>query len=210
MNRRGTAVGRSVSGPVVGQQTTQPVDDRALRGTMFGHGVHLPNLEEARRAMLVETSKALAVVERGVPTTNGITVFQPGTYPKQVELPRAQEPFPRSSRSHAPDTPIELRTVLPRNTLILRVAATGAGIAAIVVAALLWVRSTDEAELNSRSPVVIPTARQPKPVEVQPMVAPTASPPLPPPPAPQPAAVAPTAGARRGGRGATPTTVELS
>src|SRR5580704_16419864 len=33
---RGTAVGRSVSGPVVGQQTTQPFDDRALRGTMFG------------------------------------------------------------------------------------------------------------------------------------------------------------------------------
>ena len=52
---RGTAVGRSVSGPVVGQQTTQPFDDRALRGTMFGHGVHLPDLEEARRAMLVET-----------------------------------------------------------------------------------------------------------------------------------------------------------
>ena len=48
---RGTAVGRSVSGPVVGQQTTQPFDDRALRGTMFGHGVHLPDLEEARRAM---------------------------------------------------------------------------------------------------------------------------------------------------------------
>src|SRR4051794_35247995 len=147
---RGTAVGRSVSGPVVGQQTTQPVDDRALRGTMFGHGVHLPDLEEARRAMLVETSKALAVVDRGVPTTNEITVFQPGTYPQQAELPRAQDPFPRSSRAHAPDTPIELRTVVPRNTLIIRVAATGAGIAAIVVAAVLWVRSTDEADLNAR------------------------------------------------------------
>jgi len=192
---RGTAVGRSVSGPVVGQQTTQPVDDRALRGTMFGHGVHLPDLEEARRAMLVETSKALAVVERGVPTTNEITVFQPGTYPQQAELPRAPEPFPRSSRAHAPDTPIELRTVLPRNTLIIRVAATGAGIAAIVVAALLWVRSTDEADLNSRAPVIIPTARPPKPVEVQPQLqpapAPPPSPPLPPAPRPQPAAVAP-------------------
>ena len=50
--------------------------------------------------MLVETSKALAVVERGVPTTNEITVFQPGTYPQQADVPRAQEPFPRSSRAH--------------------------------------------------------------------------------------------------------------
>jgi hypothetical protein len=190
---RGTAVGRSVSGPVVGQQTTQPVDDRALRGTMFGHGVHLPDLEEARRAMLVETSKALAVVERGVPTTNEITVFQPGTYPQHADIPRAQEPYPRSSRAQAQDTPIELRTVLPRNTLIMRVVATGAGVAAIVVAALFWVRSTDEADLNARSSVANPLPRAPKPVEVQPIVA-APAPPSPPPTAPAPApAVQPAA-----------------
>ena len=127
-----------------------------------------------------------------------ITVFQPGTYPQQAELPRAQEPYPRSSRSHAQDTPIELRTVLPRNTLIIRVAATGAGIAAIVVAALLWVRSTDEADLNARSPVGDPrgtaaeTGRGPADGRT-----PTPSPPPPPPPAPQPAAVAPRQHRRR-------------
>jgi hypothetical protein len=197
---RGTAVGRSVSGPVGGQQTTAPVDDRALRGTMFGHGVHLPDLEEARRLMQVETSKALAVVERGVATTNEITVFQPGTYPPHADIPRAQEPHPRSSRSQAHDTPIELRTVLPRNTLVLRVAATGAGIAAIVVAALFWVRSTDEADLNARTPVANPVLRAPKPVEVQPLVPPPtpsapvapALAPTAPVPAPHAAAVAPT------------------
>ena len=172
---RGTAVGRSVSGPVVGQQTTQPFDDRALRGTMFGHGVHLPDLEEARRAMLVETSKALAVVERGVPTTNEITVFQPGTYPQRAELPLGREPLPpRSNRFHAEDTPIELRTVLPRKTLFIRVAVAGACIAAIVVAALLWVRSTDEADLNARAAAAIPAPRPPRPVEVQQIAAPPA------------------------------------
>src|ERR1700743_2613727 len=36
---RETAIGRGVVGPVGGQQTTtQPFDDRHLRGTMFGHG----------------------------------------------------------------------------------------------------------------------------------------------------------------------------
>src|SRR5262250_2234467 len=47
---RGTAVGRSVSGPLPGQQSTQPLDDKHLRGTMFGHGVHLPDFEPARHA----------------------------------------------------------------------------------------------------------------------------------------------------------------
>src|SRR5450631_1919374 len=196
---RGTAVGRSVSGPVVGQQTTQPFDDRALRGTMFGHGVHLPDLEEARRAQLVETSKALAVVERGVPTTNEITVFQPGTYPQRADIPPGREPPPpRSNRLHAEDTPIELRTVLSRKKLLIRIAAAGASIAAIVVAALLWVRSTDEAESAARSAATSPAPRLPKPVEVQPIVAPSAPSapsaapaPLPTAPVPQPAAVAP-------------------
>ena len=187
---RGTAVGRSVSGPVVGQQTTQPFDDRALRGTMFGHGVHLPDLEEARRAMLVETSKALAVVERGVPTTSEITVFQPGTYPQRAEIPLGREPPPpRSNRFQQQDTPIAVRTVSSRKKLVIRVAAAGACILAIVVAALLWVRSNDEADLSARAPAAIPVPRPPRAVEVQQIAAPPA--PLPSTPAPQPAATAP-------------------
>ena len=186
---RGTAVGRSVSGPVVGQQTTQPFDDRGLRGTMFGHGVHLPDLEEARRAMLVETSKALAVVERGVPTTNEITVFQPGTYPLRADVPLAQEPYPRSNRFHAQETPTDLRTVSPRKkVLLLQVVVAGACIVAIVVAALLWVRSNDEADLNARAAAAIPLPRPTRPVEVQRLAAPPA--PLSATPAPQPAPTA--------------------
>jgi len=77
---RGTAVGRSVSGPLPGQQTTQPFDDKHLRGTMFGHGVHLPDFDSVTHTDAVETSKALAVVERGKPTSNEIAIFQPGPY----------------------------------------------------------------------------------------------------------------------------------
>ena len=187
---RGTAIGRSISGPVVGQQSAQPIDDRALRGTMFGHGVHLPDLEEARRAMLIETSKALAVVERGVPTTNEITVFQPGTYPPRAELPLGREaPPPRSNRVHAEETPIELRTVLPRKTLLIRVVVAAACIAAIAVAALLWVRSTDEADFNARAANAIPASRPTRPAEVQQIVAPPA--PRPSTPAPQLAPMVP-------------------
>ena len=186
---RGTAIGRSISGPVVGQQTTQPIDDRALRGTMFGHGVHLPDLEEARRAMLLETSKALAVVERGVPTTNEITVFQPGTYPQREHIPLSQEPPVRSNRFQAQETPIDLRTVSPHKKLVVRVVVAGACIVAIAVAALLWVRSTDEADLNARA-ASIPVPRPPRPVEVQQIVAPPA--PRPPTSALQPAPVVPT------------------
>jgi hypothetical protein len=192
---RGTAVGRSVSGPVVGQQTTAPFDDRALRGTMFGHGVHLPDLAEARRAMLVETSTALAVVERGVATTSEITVFQPGTYPQRSEIPLGREPPPpRSNRFQSQDTPIALRTVSPKK-LVTRVAAAAAGIAAIVVAALLWVRSSDEADLGGRAPVAVPVPRPPKAVEVQQLAAPPAPPPSTPAPQPAPmaSATAPTA-----------------
>jgi len=188
---RGTAVGRSVSGPVVGQQTTQPFDDRALRGTMFGHGVHLPDLEEARRAMLVETSTALAVVERGVPTTNEITVFQPGTYPQRAEIPLGREPHPpRSNRFQSQDTPIALRSVSSRK-LVIRIAAAGAGIAAIVVVALLWVRSNDEPDLSARPPAAIQVPRPPRAVEVQQIAAPPA--PLPSTPTPPLAATAPMA-----------------
>src|SRR5580698_5142817 len=114
---RGTAVGRSVSGPIPGQQTTQPFDDRALRGTMFGHSVHLPDLDlpdlERPRPKEVETSKALAIVERGMPTTNEIAIFQPGPYAPHGGIPLGHDPHLRSNRFHVRETPIDLRTVSP-------------------------------------------------------------------------------------------------
>jgi hypothetical protein len=171
---RGTAVGRSVSGPLPGQQTTQPFDDRALRGTMFGHSVHLPDLDRAARAKEVETSKALAIVERGGTTTNEIAIFQPG-YSQHGGIPLGQDAYPgppRSNRFHPRETPIDLRTVSPRKKLILRVSAATACIGAIVVAALLWVRSTsEEAETAVRPTAALPAPAppSPRPIDVAPL-----------------------------------------
>lgn len=202
---RGTAVGRSVSGPIPGQQKTQPFDDRALRGTMFGHGVHLPDLNlpelERPRPKEVETSKALAIVERGVPTTNEIAIFQPGPYAQHGGIPLGHDPHLRSNRFHARETPIDLRAVSPRKKLALRVAAAAACIGAIVVAALLWVRSTnEEAETGLRSTATLPApppAPPPAhPIDIAPMPQLAAPPPLaagataPPPPALAPRAPA--------------------
>jgi hypothetical protein len=202
---RGTAVGRSVSGPLPGQQTTQPFDDKHLRGTMFGHGVHLPDLEPARRAEEVDTSKALAVVERGKPTNHEIAIFQPGPYAHYKATPVADAPappFPRQSRYYR--TPIEVQPLPPRRKIIGRIVAAAACIALIVVAALLWVRAnTDDLGAPPR-PAGLPAAR---PLDLHPLTPPPPTPPEVPvaaPPeahlpaaAPPPAATAPAAAATR-------------
>jgi hypothetical protein len=183
---RGTAIGRSVSGPLPGQQTTQPFDDRGLRGTMFGHSVHLPDLDRSSRKQEVETSKALAIVERGVPTTNEIAIFQPGPgyaqhpgpghaqhpgpgYAQHDDIPLGHDPYLRASRVHVRETPIDLRTLSPRRQLITRVGAAAACVAAIAVAALLWVHSTsEEAETGVRPRATLPATPPPPPLEVPP------------------------------------------
>src|SRR5579871_1220332 len=58
---RETTLGRSVVEPMMGQQVTPPFDDKHLRGTMFGHDTHLPDLDIAAVRKEIETSKALAV-----------------------------------------------------------------------------------------------------------------------------------------------------
>jgi hypothetical protein len=202
---RGTAVGRSVSGPIPGQQTTQPFDDRALRGTMFGHGVHLPDLDlpdlDRPRPKEVETSKALAIVERGMPTTNEIAIFQPGPYAQHGGIPAGHNPHLRSNRFHVRETPIDLRTVSPRKKLALRVAAAAACMGAIVVAALLWVRSTnEEAETGLRPTATLPApppALPPAhPIDIAPMQQAAPHPPVAGATAPPPPALAPKAPSR--------------
>jgi hypothetical protein len=176
---RGTAVGRSVSGPLPGQQTTQPFDDKHLRGTMFGHGVHLPDIEPVRHAEEVDTSKALAVIERGKPTNQQIAIFQPGPYAHFRATPAAEAPFPpRTNRVQR--TPIEVQPLPPRKKIVGRVLAAAACIGAIVVAALLWVRANTEDAGYPRPAAGVPAAR---PIDLHPLA--------PPPPATAPEAIPP-------------------
>jgi hypothetical protein len=176
---RGTAVGRSVSGPLPGQQSTQPFDDKHLRGTMFGHGVHLPDFEPPRRAEEVETSKALAVLERGKPTNQEIAVFQPGPYAHYRATPAAETPYPpRTNRFHR--TPIEVQPLPTRKKIVGRVLAAAACIGLIVAAALIWVRANTEDPGAYPKPAAVPAAR---PIDLHPLA--------PPPPAPPAEAVPP-------------------
>ena len=164
---RGTAIGRSVGESVLSQQATPPIDDRALRGTMFGHSIHVPDLDLPARKREAETSNALTVVDRGQPTTNEIAVFQPGTYvPQEVT---GATPYPRSNRFRS--TPVDLRGLSSRK-LVIRVASAAVGIALVVGAALIWVHSnSDEADSSPRPTATVP-APPPRPVEIQPVAPP--------------------------------------
>jgi hypothetical protein len=195
---RGTAVGRSVSGPLPGQQTTQPFDDKHLRGTMFGHGVHLPDFEPAARTEEeVPTSKALAIVERGKPTNNEIAIFQPGPYAHYKATPAADAPAPPRSNRFQLRTPIEVEPLQPRKKIVVRIVAAAAGIGLIVVATFLWVRANteDPNALPKPAPGSPPIVARPPDLHqvVPPPPAPPAPTPTPPPEAIPPEAVAPPA-----------------
>ncbi|HVV51413.1 MAG TPA: hypothetical protein VHO06_17215, partial [Polyangia bacterium] len=134
---RETAIGRSVGEEVLSEQTSKPFDDRHLRGTMFGHSVHLPDLDLEARKKEIETSKALAVVERGQPTSNEIAIFQPGPYARQAGAAGAEAPYPFGRTPYPPqdrfrDTPIDLGSPSSRRRLMVRAGLAAVGIALVV------------------------------------------------------------------------------
>jgi hypothetical protein len=182
---RGTAIGRSVAESVLSQQATPPIDDRALRGTMFGHSIHVPDLDPPARKREAETSNALTVVNRGQATSNEIAVFQPGTYLPQEGAPSGPTPYPRSNRFRS--TPVDLRATSSRK-LVIRIAGAAVGIALIVTAALIWVHSnSDEADSSPRPTATVPPPPS-RPVVTQPVT--------PPPPTAPVGAIAPPPSAR--------------
>src|SRR5579871_1111926 len=178
---RDTTLGRNVVEPSLGQQAA--LDDKRLRGTLFGHDTHMPDLDIEAIRKEIETSKALAVVQRGQPTTNEIAIFQPGPYAHQERPPLgAQTPYPRFQR-----TPIEVHAEPARGKVVTRIAMAAVGIALVVGAALLWLHSNgDEGDAGARSGSGL-LAPAPRLMEPPPAAAPAPAAP----PAPAPAAAAP-------------------
>lgn len=188
---RETAVGRNVVGPTAGQQEIPaPFDDRALRGTLFGHSIHAPEFalpapEEP------PIPGALALLNRGAPTTT-VAVHQPHT-----SIPPEAEPFQRPNRYRdTPLTPIAADEGPPRKRVMKRVVIGTVGIAVIVGAALVWTRTGDDPEGSPASAPASPnrlqgTTSSPGPVAA-PAALPVAASPVaaPPPAAPAPAAAA--------------------
>jgi hypothetical protein len=163
---RETAVGRNVVGPTVGQQEIHPAfDDRALRGTLFGHSIHAPEFalpapEEP------PPPGALALYNRGAPTK---TVM---IHPPAGGAPPEAEPFERPEQffRKTPLTPMAVRDGVPRKRLFARAALGAAGIAVIVGVALIWTRMGDDS--NSTPSYKPPVASPAPPVAAPPAAAP--------------------------------------
>jgi hypothetical protein len=189
---RGTMIGHSVAPPVPAPpQPEKPFDDR-MRGTLYGHMLHLPD------AVLQPTpeepsSRELTIVDRSAPTSHAVEVYQPEAARRAAAAVPEAEAFPISNRYRS--IPIDLEAGSRRKTLV-RVAAAASAIAAIVGAALIWMHmSNDEPDAPSRPAVVgqpsqpahaaAPAAAPPSPVVVQPMAPP--APAVAPPPPDRPA-----------------------
>ncbi|HVT09923.1 MAG TPA: hypothetical protein VHO67_20815, partial [Polyangia bacterium] len=164
---RGTYIGHSVVGGVPPAEPEKPYDDR-MRGTLFGHMLHLPDLKLP--APEEPSSRELTIVDQSAPTSQALEIYQPEP-PRAVSrdlarraaagIPEEAEAFPRSDRYRS--VPVEVDSA-PHNKILLRVGIAAAAIAAIVGAAVIWLHtSTEEPELQSRTAAPLPQVAVPAP-----------------------------------------------
>ncbi len=199
---RGTYIGHSVADGVPPPEPEKPYDDR-MRGTLFGHMLHLPELklpELKLPAPEEPSSRELTIVDQSAPTSHALEVYQPDVARAASRdlarraaagIPLEAQAFPRSDRYRS--VPVEIEPA-PQNKVRLRVGIAAAAIAAIVGAVVIWLHnSTEEPELQAR------------PAAVAPQAAPVAAPAPPPPP---PAAATPPAPAAAVDSPAEPAQVE--
>lgn len=194
---RGTFIGHSVVTPLPQPPAEKPFDDR-MRGTLYGHMMHLPELNLP--APEEPSSRELTIVDRSAPTSRAVEVYQPETALRRGGVPQEAEAFPRSDRYRSIPIEIENETEA-KNRTFMRVGIAAAALAAVVGAAIIWVHtSTDEPEPPARPAAAAQLAAPPP--ATAPIVVPTAPPAPPPAQAAQPEAPAPK-GARDGLRPST-------
>ncbi|HXU61467.1 MAG TPA: hypothetical protein VN962_07195 [Polyangia bacterium] len=159
---RGTFIGRSVAEPAAQPPPEKPFDDR-MRGTLYGHMLHLPELNLP--APEEPSSRELTIVDRSAPTSHAVEVYDPEAARRALAVPQEAEAFPRSDRYRS--IPIEIEAETSNKTFV-RVGIAAAAIAAIVGAAIIWVHtSTDEPEVPARPAAVAqPVAPPPAPIVV--------------------------------------------
>jgi hypothetical protein len=190
---RGTFIGHSVVAPLpIVVEPEKPFDDR-MRGTLYGHMLHLPELVQ-QPTPEEPSSRELTLVDRSAPTSHAVAVYQPELARQHLDLangiPEEAEAYPISNRNRS--IPIDLDAGSGRK-LVIRVAAAAIAIAAIVGAALIWLHmNSEEPDVPSRpamtaQPLVPATA--PSGMVIQPLRArPTVE--VPPPAIERPAATA--------------------
>jgi hypothetical protein len=189
---RETAVGRNVVGPMAVQpESPPPFDDRALRGTMFGHSIHAPEFAlPAPEEPPAPGAGALALLNRGAPTKT-VAIYPPPRAPSGP--PTEPQPFPRASQYRStPLTPISVVDP-PRKKLFTRIALGGAAILAIIGIAVFWARPSDDSDSPAAAAAAAAANAAANKIETTPaaqatppstLVPPVAAPPTTAPPAP--------------------------
>lgn len=181
LRQRPTAIGRSLSTPVAGQPVTVPSD--VVRGTVFGHSIHLPDVNAPDELRPEASSGALL---DGTPPP-----LQPFPLAERPPLPPLAPPvdrLPPVQRFHLPfdpDTQTQLVDHLPRSKTLRNAVAFLGGLAIVGGGLLAWSHWGGRHE-DASAPAATTTA--PTPTAPTAEIAPIE-------PSPQPAAgAAPAAG----------------
>jgi hypothetical protein len=198
--KRATAIGRSLSTPADGQPVTVPAD--AQRGTMFGHSIHLPDVNAPDEEVDAELSSGAVHFLDGAPPPT--QPFPLADRPAVVVAPPTSAPIARFRTPFEPDLHTEvLDSPRPKSrrafAFIVGLSVAGAGVYG-------WSKyggshsPLPETQPQVAAPAVVPIpaavpAAPAAPAEAAP-AAPAAPEPAPSAPVAAPAAAAPTATAR--------------
>jgi hypothetical protein len=165
---RGTFIGHSIADVAPPSEPEKPYDDR-MRGTLYGHMLHLPELKLP--APEEPSSRELTIVDRSGPTSHAVEVYQPDAARRAAAgVPHEAEAFPRSDRYRS--IPIEIETG-SSSKVFVRVGIAAAAIAAIVGAAIIWLHtSTEEPEPPVRPPATAPQPAAPAAPRAAPLAEP--------------------------------------
>jgi hypothetical protein len=208
---RPTAVGRSMGNETSSPETSIPNDP--LRGTMFGHTVHLPDLHAPVDSEDISSSGPIyvpppATPSQPPPATTQMVRYQdrPRPFAGSTPFPRNAQPFPLAEVFPPQERDLRTETIPPMSRQpAVRVVAGVIALAALGVGAYAWMRSRATAEEDSipTMPVAPPAIGIEQPAAPPPAVPTTVEPAVPPAPAaatapapeaaiaPPPAAVAP-------------------
>jgi len=186
--KRATAVGRSLSTPVAGQPVTVPLD--AVRGTVFGHSIHLPDVNAPDTADVELSSGAVQFLD-GAP--GGSQPFPLADRPAVVIPPPTSPP---AARFHTPfDVDSHTQLVDPqRSKTFKRFLAFVGGLSIAGAGIWAWWQYGGGGHAASTNPpaVAAPVATPPS---IDPMPPSGASAPSAPAPAATPTVAAPAAAA---------------
>jgi hypothetical protein len=151
---RPTAVGRSMGSEHASPETSIPNDP--LRGTMFGHTVHLPDLHAPVDSEDISSSGPIYVPPPATPSqppaTTQMVRYQdrPRPFAGSTPFPRNAQPFPLAEVFPPQERDLRTETIPPMSRQpTVRVVAGVIALLALGVGAYAWMRTRAAAEEDS-------------------------------------------------------------